>query len=73
MRLLSLALLLSLGLAAGAQADPGSWFSWHHHHHHLGAPAPMIGTGIPTVLAVGGVLAGWTLYSRRRKSSGSRA
>jgi hypothetical protein len=32
------------------------------------APAPLIGLGVPVVLAVGGVLVGAKLVRRRRKS-----
>jgi hypothetical protein len=32
------------------------------------APAPLIGSGISSMLAVGGILLGWNLLERRRKS-----
>ena len=36
-----------------------------------GAPAPLLGLGIPSALAVGGVLLGAKLFRRRRRSPGS--
>jgi hypothetical protein len=34
---------------------------------HMGAPAPLLGLGIPSALAVGGVLFGVKLFGRRRR------
>jgi hypothetical protein len=34
---------------------------------HVGAPAPLLGLGIPSALAVGGVLLGTKLFGRRRR------
>jgi hypothetical protein len=35
--------------------------------HTMGAPAPLLGLGIPSTLAVGGVLLGAKLFGRRRE------
>jgi hypothetical protein len=36
-------------------------------HHLHGAPAPLLGLGIPSALAVGGALLGAKLLGRRRR------
>jgi hypothetical protein len=36
------------------------------HQKHMGAPAPLLGLGIPSALAVGGVLLGAKFLRRRR-------
>ncbi len=59
MRLLTI--WLCLGAATAAQAVPPCTVC-------KGAPAPMIGAGIPAVLVVGGVLLGATLLKRWRRS-----
>jgi hypothetical protein len=33
--------------------------------HHHGAPAPLIGAGIPVAVAVGGALLGWKFFKRK--------
>jgi len=38
-----------------------------NEHHVRGAPAPLLGLGIPSALAVGGVLFGAKLLRRRRR------
>jgi hypothetical protein len=37
------------------------------NERHMGAPAPLLGLGIPSALAVGGVLLGGKLFGRRRR------
>jgi hypothetical protein len=37
------------------------------NQQHMGAPAPLIGLGIPAALAVAGVLLGAKLLGRRRR------
>ncbi len=58
-----LAIWLCLGAATAAQAVPIGPCAVCKS-----APAPMIGTGIPAVLVVGGVLLGATLLKRWRRS-----
>jgi len=40
---------------------------FHSEHHMHGAPAPLLGLGIPSALALGGVLIGAKLLGRRRR------
>jgi hypothetical protein len=58
MRLLVIVIGLYIGVATAAEA--GS--------HHRPAPAPLIGSGIPAVLVVGGVLLGAKVLTRRRQA-----
>jgi hypothetical protein len=37
------------------------------HGHHHGAPAPVIGAGIPALVAVGGILLGRRLLRRKQR------
>jgi hypothetical protein len=56
------------GLAQNIQGQNGEeWQEWHHPHHHP-APAPSIGTGVPTVMLLGGVLLGTALLRRSRQA-----
>jgi hypothetical protein len=50
-----------LALPAFAQLDD---LARHRHH---GAPAPIIGAGIPAALAIGGVWLGRKLLRRRKR------
>jgi hypothetical protein len=64
MKLLTVVIWMCLSAltAAPAQAAPVACA------HCFAAPAPLIGTGIPAVLVVGGVLLGATLLKGWRRS-----
>ena len=71
MRVTFLSLWILLG-AVPAFADPGGVPNGgvgngdgNGNEKHLAAPAPLIGFGIPSALAVGGVLLGAKLLRRR--------
>jgi hypothetical protein len=69
-------LLLSLWMLLGAVpvfANPGGvpnggvgQGNGEGNEKHVGAPAPLLGFGIPSALAIGGVLLGAKLLKRRR-------
>jgi hypothetical protein len=61
MRSLTVAIWLCVNAATAAQATPPCSACGIHAE-----PAPEMGTGIPALLVVGGVLLGATLYKRRR-------
>jgi len=73
MKILLFSVWLCLG-AAAVLADPGGVpnggvgnGNGNGNEKHLGAPAPLLGFGIPSALAVGGVLLGAKLLGRRRR------
>jgi len=72
MNVVFLSLWILLG-AIPAFADRGDMpHRGHEHHfrneHHTrGAPAPLLGLGIPSALALGGILVGAKLLGRRRR------
>jgi hypothetical protein len=72
MKILFLSLWILLG-AVPVFADPGGvpnggvgQGNGEGNEHH-GAPAPLLGLGIPSALAVGGVLLGAKFLKRRRR------
>ena len=73
MKILFLSLWILLG-AVPVFADPGGvpnggvgQGNGEGNEHHHGAPAPLLGLGIPSALAVGGVLLGAKFLKRRRR------
>ena len=73
MKILFLSLAILLG-AVPVFADPGGMpnggvgqGNGEGNEHHHGAPAPLLGLGIPSALAVGGVLLGAKFLKRRRR------
>jgi hypothetical protein len=73
MKMLTIIIWLCLG-AAPVFADPGGVpnggvgnGNGNGNLNHEAAPAPPIGVGIPSALAVGGVLLGASLLRRRRR------
>jgi hypothetical protein len=71
MKRLTLILWLCLS-ASPVLADPGGVpnggvGNGNGNENHMGAPAPLLGFGIPSALAVGGVLLGAKLFGRRRR------
>ena len=65
-RLLVAGVSLCIGAATASQASPTPLPCAACVVH--AAPAPVIGTGIPALLVVGGVLLGAKLVERRRRS-----
>jgi hypothetical protein len=65
MKVAFLSLWILLG-ALPAFADHGDIEHYRGHEYH-GAPAPLLGLGIPSALAVGSVLFGAKLWGRRRR------
>lgn len=63
-----LAICLSVGLASAAHADPGKCQSTTNPKCLNPAPAPEIGAGIPSAIAIGGILIGATLLTRLRRT-----
>ncbi len=73
MRVSAIAIWLCLGAATaveaqGNQGNQGNQGCNGNCQGIRGAPAPVIGSGIPAVLVVGGVLLGATLLKRWRRS-----
>jgi hypothetical protein len=72
MKILFLSLWMLLG-AAPVFADPGGVpnggvgnGNGNGNEKHVGAPAPLLGFGIPSALAIGGVLLGAKFLRRKR-------
>ncbi len=63
MRLLSIAIWLSISAATAAQAIPAACTACV-----VRAPAPHIGTGVPAMLVLGAALLGANLFARWRRS-----
>jgi hypothetical protein len=61
-KILLMSAWLSIGASAFAQNQNGQGGNGGYH----GAPAPLIGAGVPVALAVGGVLLGAKLLKRRK-------
>jgi hypothetical protein len=66
-------LLISIWLCIGAMPafaqinnNQGQNNNNQGHHGHHGVPAPLIGLGLPAILAVGGALFGVKLLKRRQ-------
>jgi hypothetical protein len=67
---LSLWILLGTLPAFADHGDIDHYRGNEHYrgHEHRGAPAPLLGLGIPSALAVGSVLFGAKLWRRRRRN-----
>jgi hypothetical protein len=57
--------LITVPTAVVALADSPSYCA-HSACRHVGAPAPLIGVGLPAVAALGGLLLGARLLKRRK-------
>jgi hypothetical protein len=68
MKALIVAICLCVGVADAAHANPGKCQSLTNPKCFLGAPAPEIGSSVPALLAVGGVMLGAMFLRHRRKA-----
>ena len=60
--------IMMLGFSTLVWADNGNRFGWENgrgNPHHHGAPGPLIGAGITSLLAAGGTY--WAIRRRRAK------